>query len=118
MPISNEVRRLGAKWQTGTGWPKRLDWIEISGLRGWTGQRFELKFPIMAVVGENGVGKSTVLQCAAAVYQSPPGRRVWFASDFFPDTTWDEIKQAVVSYAVREGSNRFQSTIRKPGERS
>lgn len=60
MTVSNEIRRLSAKWETGTGWPQRLDWIEITGLRGWAGQRFDLRYPIMAVVGENGVGIQTL----------------------------------------------------------
>jgi ABC-type branched-subunit amino acid transport system ATPase component len=97
MPNSNEVRRLTAKWRSGNGWPKRLEHVDIRGLRGWTGQRFEMRYPIMAVVGENGVGKSTVLQCAAAVYNSTApkvfvkGRG--FASDYFPKTFWDVIGQ-------------------------
>jgi predicted ATPase len=66
--LSKEMRRLQGRWETGTAWPKRLEWVEIEGLRGWEGQRFSLPFPIMAVVGENGAGKSTVLQCAASVY--------------------------------------------------
>ena len=59
MPLSNEMRRLRAKWLTNTGWPKRLDWIEIKGLRGWGGQRFNCGFPIMAVTGENGTPHSS-----------------------------------------------------------
>jgi energy-coupling factor transporter ATP-binding protein EcfA2 len=119
MPISNEVRRLKSKWLTNTGWPKRLDWIEISGLRGWTRQRFNCGFPIMAIVGENGSGKSTVLQCAASVYRppgplTPKGR---FASDFFPDTAWEKIRTAEIGYAVREGNNPVVGSVRKPGER-
>ena len=117
MPISSEVRRLGAKWQTGLGWPKRLDWVEITGIRGWVGQRFELKFPIMAVVGENGVGKSTVLQAAASVYASEIKSKFRFASDFFPDTTWEKIQEALVASSIREGSTRFQTTVRKPTDR-
>ena len=53
MPISAELRRLQNKWQTGTGWPKRLEALEISGIRGWAGQRIDLNFPIVAIVGEN-----------------------------------------------------------------
>jgi predicted ATPase len=117
MPISSEVRRLGAKWQTGTGWPKRLEWIEINGIRGWTGQRFELKFPIMAVVGENGVGKSTVLQAAAAVYESTAKSKFRFASDFFPDTTWEKIEDAEVASSIREGTDRYSISVRKPTDR-
>ena len=118
MPISPEMRRLMAKWRTGSGWPKRADWIEIDGIRGWTAQRFEFRFPIMALTGENGVGKSTVLQCAAAIYQSPTDtKKDRYASEFFPDTAWDHIRDVVVTYAVREGTKKIEATIRKPGER-
>src|SRR5665213_2547359 len=105
MPNSNEIRRLTAKWESGTGWPKRLEWIKIAGLRGWHGQQFKLPYPIMAVVGENGSGKSTVIQCAAAVYKSPipkaftKGRG--FASDYFPNTAWDSIRNAEIGYSIR-----------------
>lgn len=116
MPNSSEMRRLSAKWTTGTGWPKRLEWIEIDGLRGWTGQQFVLRYPIMAVVGENGVGKSSVLQAAASIYK-PPDRKGRFASDFFPDTAWEEIQNATIRYSVLEGTARTQSSLRKPGTR-
>jgi predicted ATPase len=117
MPNSDEIRRLNSKWQTNTGWPKRLEWIDITGLRGWTGQRFELRFPIMAVVGENGVGKSTVLQSAASVYRGQEKSSDRFASDFFPDTAWDEVTDAKIRYSVREGTEIHQATIRKPSNR-
>lgn len=118
MPISNEVRRLMAKWGTGTGWPKKLEWLEIDGVRGWTGQRFNIKSPIMAVVGENGVGKSTVLQCAAAIYRPISKReRGKFASEFFPDTAWEKLSNVNIKYSVTEGDNRHVLSIRKPGER-
>lgn len=115
MPLSREVRRLEAKWKTGSGWPKRLDWIEIKGLRGWTGQRFDLHFPIMAVVGENGAGKSSVLQAAASVYaRQTDEEKERFASDFFPDTTWDHVRDAEIGYAVRENGAPHISSVRKP----
>jgi predicted ATPase len=118
MPISNEVRRLQAKWLTNTGWPKRLVSMTIRGLRGWTGQQFDFGFPIMAIVGENGVGKSTVLQCAASVYRSPSGpAKSWYASDYLPDTAWEKITNAEIAYRVKEGDNRYDGSIRKPGER-
>lgn len=100
-------------------WPKRLDWISIAGLRGWTGQRIDFHFPITAVVGENGAGKSTVLQCAASVYKEPPQfqRKYRFASDFFPDTPWDLVENAEVEYGVRQGSETITSSIRKPTSR-
>lgn len=115
MELSREMRRLEAKWQQGTGWPKRLTWIEIKGLRGWESQRFSLNFPIMAVVGENGVGKSTILQACASVYRSPRQvKKDRFASDFFPETPWDSIRDAQIAYEVREGDSTIHQAIRKP----
>jgi predicted ATPase len=119
MPLSNEMRRLQARWTANTGWPKRLDWIEIDGLRGWSGQRFDFSFPIMAIVGENGSGKSTILQCAASVYRppGPPSVLGNFASDFFPDTPWEIVHDAEIRWAVREGTNPWVGSVRKPGDR-
>jgi predicted ATPase len=115
MPLSSEMRRLQAKWQMNTGWPQRLDWIEIDGLRGWNGQRFALSFPIMALVGENGGGKSTVLQALASVYaQGLQDNKDRFASDFFPDTPWDNVTAATIRYAVREAGTPHENSVRKP----
>ncbi|MFL1875070.1 ATP-dependent nuclease [Hansschlegelia beijingensis] len=118
------MRRLRAKWLTNTGWPKRLDYIELKGIRGWTGQRFNLDFPIMAIVGENGSGKSTILQCAASVYatseqvtRSRYATKSEYASDFFPDTAWEKIRNASIAYSLREGMDRYTDSVRKPGER-
>lgn len=123
MSNSREMRRLHAKWQQNTGWPKRLHWIEIDGIRGWEGQRIPFGFPIMAIVGENGSGKSTILQCAASAYQPPSGEKTaddtdgWFASDFLPKTIWENVKNAEIRYSIREGSRSKSGSIRKPGER-
>jgi predicted ATPase len=124
VPISNEMRRLKAKWLTNTGWPRRLDWIAIDGIRGWSNQRFSLGFPIMALVGENGCGKSTILQGAASVYKTAEQQqrsryatKAEYASDFFPDTAWEQIRDATITYSLREGDNVFQSIVRKPGGR-
>jgi predicted ATPase len=127
MVDSKEMRRLTGKWATGTGWPKRLDWIQVDKVRGWNNERFELRYPIMAIVGENGVGKSTILQCIASVYKSKPpkiqgrirqARKAVFASDYFPDTAWDEVR-GEIRYQVRQGTNTppIEKTLRKPGER-
>ncbi len=120
MSSSREMRRLKAKWDQSTGWPKRLDYLEIDGIRGWDGQRIEFNFPIVAIVGENGTGKSTILQCAAATYQPPDAKEKlnnWFASDFFPKTIWEDSMRASIRYAVREGTKPNNGSIRKPGER-
>jgi predicted ATPase len=105
MPISREMRLLETKWKSGLGWPKRLEWIEIEGIRGWTGERIELNFPIVALVGENGVGKSTVLQAMASSYKrsDDDSQEAFYASQFFPDTPWDDVRGAVIKASIREG---------------
>lgn len=119
MSNSREMRRLSAKWQQNTGWPKRLEFIELEGIRGWDGQRIPFNFPIVALVGENGTGKSTVLQCAASTYQPPRNSdaEVTFASDFLPKTIWEDVQRAEIRYSIREGNRTVSGSIRKPGER-
>lgn len=118
MALSKEMRLLLQKWRTGQSWPKRLDALEIDGLRGWSGQRVEFQFPIVALVGENGVGKSTVLQAAASIYK-PLNKIVSksrFASTYFPDTPWEHAEKATIKWWVKEGQTLKEGSIRKfPG---
>lgn len=117
MAISKQMRLLQNKWISNAGWPKRLEWLEIKGLRGWTGNRIDFRFPIVAICGENGAGKSTILQSAAASYSSVNGRG-WYASDFFPDTAWEKIEDASIVASITEGVGASISTsVRKPGTR-
>lgn len=117
MSSSDEMRRLVKKWQSGSGWPKRLEWLEIDGLRGWAGQRIPFTFPIIAIVGENGSGKSTVLQSAASVYRSRDKRRTKFPSEFFPSTTWDVVQNVLIRYGYQQGADHRTGSIRKPSSR-
>ncbi|HEY4241304.1 MAG TPA: AAA family ATPase [Kofleriaceae bacterium] len=115
--MSDQMRRLMKKWAANSGWPKRLEWIEIFNLRGWAGQRIEFACPIMAIVGENGSGKSTILQSAACVYRSDERDDTMFASDFFPDTAWDRVGDAAIAYGYQEGMAHHDASIRKPTSR-
>ena len=112
MSLSREMRLLQNKWLSGTSWPKRLESIAIDGVRGWTGQRIEFRFPIVAICGENGSGKSTILQTAASAYNAPDGKHL-FASDFFPDTPWEAQEDVTLSYWAREGEKTLPYTVRK-----
>src|ERR1035438_3212959 len=84
----------------------------------WIGQRVEFQFPIVALVGENGAGKSTILQAIAAAYQGEIGNQ-YFASDFFPDTPWEEVTKAEIRVSTKEGleSTSVTTSLRKPTER-
>ncbi|WP_415977649.1 ATP-dependent nuclease [Bilophila wadsworthia] len=115
---SREMRRLTTKWTQGNHWPKRLEWLEIKNIRGWTGHRIEFKYPITAIVGENGSGKSTILQAAAASYRSTDkSEKKLFASRFFPDTPWDTITNAEIKYCIREGETSIINSVKKPTDR-
>ena len=116
MPHSDEMRRLDTKWQTGNAWPKRLEWLEVQNLRGWDGQRIQFNFPIVAVVGENGSGKSTILQAAACAYQNSSGI-TWFPSEFFPETAWDTLRHVRLDYGYQEGDRHLSGSVRKPTTR-
>jgi predicted ATPase len=121
MALSSEMRKLENKWATrgsGQGWPKFLDFIEIDGLRGWKGQRIEFPFPIVAIVGENGSGKSTILQCAASVYQKPRDADgvSRFASDYFPNTPWEELSGITIRFSYKQ-NGAYGGSIRKPTSR-
>lgn len=112
------MRRLDAKWQTSNGWPKWLAWIEIKGIRGWTSQRVTFTFPIVAIVGENGSGKSSVLQAAACVYQDLSADGVtWFPTEFFPETAWDSLQDIRLDFGYRQGANHLSGSVRKPTTR-
>ncbi len=116
MALSKEMRLLQKKWMTGQGWPKRLDSLEITNIRGWSGQRIDFPFPIVALVGENGAGKSTVLQAAASVYRGI-SKKMKFASGYFPDTPWEKIEKATIKWWVREGQKSLEGSIRKESNR-
>jgi predicted ATPase len=114
---SREIEKLKKAFERGD-FPQHLDWIEIEGIRGWTGERIEFKFPIVSISGENGVGKSTILQSIAASFQPKSEKRTnYYASGFFPDTAWETISAVTIRGEVKLGANRVPYSIRRPTER-
>ncbi len=109
--LSKELRKLAKAWTKG-GWPKHLEWLEIQGLRGRTGERVDFKFPFVAIVGENGVGKSTILQTAASLYKHQ--EKTFYASDFFPNTPWEQVTNVTLRGSIREGFMHSTQFINKP----
>ena len=124
---SDEMRLLETKWAAKSSWPKWLEWIEIKNIRGFSGQRIAFDFPITAIVGENGSGKSTILQSAACAYRteaatsSRGGTRggTWYPTEFFPETAWDNATEVELRFSYREGvgSSPKSGLIKKPTKR-
>src|SRR5690606_30756295 len=72
-------------------------------------------FPLVAIVGENGSGKSSILQAAACAYQG--GDRVWFPSEFYPETVWDTLADVRLDFGYKQGNDRITGSFRKPTTR-
>ena len=113
MAETAEIVKIRAQFQEGQ-WPQFLERVEIKGLRGWNGQSVVFKFPVVAVVGENGAGKSTVLKVAATAYDPQEG---YYPSAFFLDTHWDKLEKVDLGYQIRLGDQLVSFNIRKPSAR-
>jgi predicted ATPase len=98
-------------------WPKFLESIAIDGLRGWTGQSVRFAFPVCAIVGENGTGKSTFLKSAACAYESAGTGSTFYPSSFFRSTHWDTVSGINLEYTVREGDRVQSFVLRKHSRR-
>ncbi|MGZ8874789.1 MAG: AAA family ATPase [Halobacteriota archaeon] len=90
---------------------KFLIGLRMHSVRSFTNQYIEFKFPITAVIGTNGGGKSTILGSAALAYKSvKPG-------DFFPKSNISDNSMAnwKIEYDLIDRSNNkeeFQTNAR------
>ncbi len=110
--LSPEIQKIRTKLISAP-WPRFIHSIEVSGLHGFATQKMEFKFPITAIVGENGTGKSTFLKLAASVYQAVDESGSFYPSQFFPTTVWDRLQNIRIDYDVQRGPQRIKHTIKK-----
>lgn len=102
-----EIEQLFRQFDHGDGeWQKFIKSIKITNIHGWTGQEMQFKFPVVAVVGENGIGKSTFLKAAVCAYDNQAGKS-FYPSKMFMSTQWDEpaLSGASIEYTVRLGNS-------------
>lgn len=102
---------------TSTGWPQFLEAVYIDGVRGWDKQWVEFRFPVVAIAGENGSGKSTVLKAAAAAYGPELPAKDYSPDDFFPTTPWEVVEGVRLEYRVRRGQAVTSHSVRKATSR-
>lgn len=91
--------------------------VQIENLRGWSGQTVNFQFPVVAIVGENGSGKSTILKTAACAYKNRDSKKIYYPSAFFVKTYWDTIENVTLSFRIRRGNDTKNYSIRKPTKR-
>lgn len=102
-----EIQELFKAYNQGTGpWYNFLKSIEITNIHGWNAQEIQFNFPIVAIVGENGIGKSTFLKAAACAYNNKAGK-TFYPSKMFMSTQWDStgLNGALIKYKIKLGSN-------------
>ncbi len=112
----HEIHQIRQQF-TSNGWPQFLNRVKINGLRSWGGAVVDFKFPIVAIVGENGTGKSTLLKSAACAYDNDNASKRFDPSDFFLQTFWDSIEGVDLEFNVTRGPNVSDYRITKPSKR-
>jgi predicted ATPase len=95
-----EIHKLTEQFSEGK-WIKFIEKISISGLRSWNSKFIEFKFPVVAIVGENGTGKSTLLKVAACAYAGSTKETIFYPGDFFIETQWEKIKDVKLDYTIK-----------------
>lgn len=124
--LARTLPKLTDDWATerhgSKGWPKFLDSVRVDGIRGWAGQTVQFRFPVVAIAGENGAGKSTILKAAAAAYGEDPSAsrslaQTYSPDDFFPTTPWETVSGAELTYQVKQGVSSHSYQVRKPTSR-
>jgi len=111
--IINEIKK---QFNNGE-WRNFLQSIRISNIHGWEGQKIEFRFPVVAIVGENGIGKSTFLKAAVCAYDNKVGKS-FYPSNMFMSTKWDEpaLTGAQIEYKAILGETSRDLRWRKTND--
>jgi predicted ATPase len=102
-----EIEDIMRQFDHGNGeWKQFIKSIRINNIHGWTNQEMIFKFPVVAIVGENGIGKSTFLKAAVCAYENKNAKN-FYPSNMFVRTQWDTAAMtgATIEYKVRQGSD-------------
>lgn len=104
---AEEIKSIMRQFKHGAAdseWKQFIKSIKITNIHGWTGQEIAFNFPVVAIVGENGIGKSTFLKASVCAYKNKNGQ-TFYPSKMFVSTRWDAtgLQNAIIEYKfVRE----------------
>lgn len=113
-----EINEICKQFKHGRGeWQQFLESICVDNIHGWHKQKINFEFPVVAVVGENGSGKSTFLKAAACAYDNTKGNS-FYPSKMFVSTKWDNdgLTKATIEYEVKLGDKNRQLKWRKTND--
>jgi len=98
--LINEIKRQFSNNE----WKQFIKSIKITNLRGWNEQKVEFRFPVVAIVGANGIGKSTFLKSTVCAYENKCGK-TFYPSKMFIRTQWDNhsVDGALINYTILQG---------------
>src|SRR5215467_12583411 len=109
--LNDTERRLLRRWNS-PGFGPLLKTIEITGngLRGLQNVTIDFKYPLTVIAGKNGVGKSTILACAACAYQNKSNFRTFLDEEQYYNfadfliTGWGDIppQNVTVKWTYRD----------------
>ena len=106
------IEEIFRQFNQGDGeWHQFIKSIKITNIHGWQGQEIKFSYPVVALVGENGIGKSTFLKAAVCAYDNKRGKD-FYPSKMFMRTQWDEssLNGATIEYKERLGDK--EETLR------
>ncbi|MFC2138909.1 ATP-dependent endonuclease, partial [Bacteroidota bacterium] len=116
MVLNSEIDKIRKQLDT-SNWGKLIKSINIKGLHSLN-NLIEFKFPICAIAGENGTGKSTILKLCACAYRGGEKSKTFYPSSFFPETIWEEVRDVYVDYELELGQPPTKTyKIKKEAER-
>lgn len=113
-----EIQEIMRQFDHGNGeWKQFIKSIKINNVHGWTNQEMVFNFPVVAIVGENGIGKSTFLKAAVCAYDNKNAKN-FYPSNMFVSTQWDAAAMAgaIIEYKIRQGETEKSLRWRKTND--
>ncbi len=102
----SQINRLIERVQS-RNYGKYLYKIVLSSVRGFENQIVNFDFPVTALIGPNGGGKTTILGAAGCAYSSVPPRRFFTKSGRFDDS----MQNWSIRYEIIDREISFQESV-------